>query len=153
MEFFGVFNLMFLLNIIFLSDTSIMQNPPLACEGEKINVSCVLSVPNIGDEFTAYVISFNINGITNPLITCPLMDHAVQCNSIDISRFMSDAPDGSYTSVSGSITFFYNSSTDKNLTIGCMNIINYGEKTDSENFAQKLQVSGSGMPIFVILYC
>ena len=68
-------------------------------------------------------------------------------NGIDLSRFNVDAPLGNSTYVTGSITLLsYNSSTDKDLRMGChARIKAVNETSISEQFIRTIRLVPAGM--------
>ena len=130
-----------------LSFSSVIQNPYQASDGENVTVCCALFVSNDSERFTSIEIFFIIGDI-NDFIPKYIIDSNITYNGIDLSRFIANAPLGNSNNVNGSITLLsYNSSTDKDLRMGCYNKVRPIGASMSHSFNQTLRLIG--MLVFV----
>ena len=110
---------------------TVTQYPAAACEGDRVVVSCDLTVPNPDDEFASVLTNFVV-GSSLP-ISDTTVNGGTMIGGVDLSKFTAVAIGGNDTDVQGNITLLSYTTADIDTRLGCSNEYFVGGVTSNRN--------------------
>ncbi|KAI6646189.1 Chitin binding protein [Oopsacas minuta] len=110
------FILLFLSSII-ITASIVTQDPALACVGDRVTVSCNLSVPNPGDIFLSSITDY-IVGNSDPISSTVINSNGT-AGGVNLSKLTAESPFSNGIYRSGTITLLSYTLAYNGLTLGC----------------------------------
>ena len=111
---------------------TVTQYPAEACVGDRVVVSCDLTVPNPDDEFTSIITNFVVGN------SGAIPDTTVNGNDtiggVDLSKLTAVATIGTTKNVQGNITLLSYTTADIDTRLGCSNEYFIGGVTSNRDF-------------------
>ena len=111
---------------------TVTQYPAVACEGDRVVVSCDLTVPNQGDRFASELTDFIVGS------SGAVPDSTVNGNNtigdVDLSKFTAVAIGGTNKNVQGNLTLLSYTTADIDTRLGCSNEYFVGGVTSNRDF-------------------
>ena len=98
---------------------TVTQYPAVACEGDRVVVSCDLTVPNPDDVFASILTNFVVG--SSGAISDTTVNGDNMIGGVDLSKFTAIAIGGNDTDVQGNITLLSYTTADIDTRLGCTN--------------------------------
>eukprot|EP00800_Vazella_pourtalesii_P003875 TRINITY_DN1407_c0_g1_i2.p1 TRINITY_DN1407_c0_g1~~TRINITY_DN1407_c0_g1_i2.p1 ORF type:complete len:130 (-),score=32.49 TRINITY_DN1407_c0_g1_i2:42-431(-) len=121
---------------------TVTQYPAEACVGDRVVVSCDLTVPNPDDMFLSVVTDFIVGS------SLPISDTIVKGDTtiggVDLSKLTAVAIGGNDTDVQGNITLLSYTTADINTRLGCSNEYIIGGTSNRDFVTETLNLIQAG---------
>ena len=97
---------------------TVTQYPAVACEGDRVVVSCDLTVPNPDDVFASILTDFVVGSSST---TETIVNGDTTVGGVDLSKLTAVAIGGNDTNIQGNITLLSYTTADIDTRLGCTN--------------------------------
>ena len=111
---------------------TVTQYPAVACEGDRVVVSCDLTVPNPDDVFASVLTNFVVG--SSGAITETTVNGDTTIGDVDLSKLTAVAIGGTNKNVQGNITLLSYTTADIDTRLGCTNVYFIGGVSANRNF-------------------
>ena len=121
---------------------TVTQYPAAACEGDRVVVSCDLTVPNTDDVFVSVLTDFSVGSVNTVSETIVNGNNTI--GGVNLSKLTAVATIGTNKNVQGNITLLSYTTADINTRLGCSNEYFIGATSNRDFVIETLNLIQAG---------
>ena len=121
---------------------TVTQYPAAACEGDRVVVSCDLTVPNPDDLFASVITNFVVG--SSAAVSKTIVNGDTTVGGVDLSKLTAVAPIGTTKNVQGNLTLLSYTTADIDTRLGCSNLYFIGGTSNLDFVMETLNLIQAG---------